>query len=47
MCGVMMSEWGDWIAIGSGGLVLILVLLSIAALAKYLFFGGHRGHDEA
>ena len=39
MCQLMMSEWGGWALAGVGGLLLVLTLLSIAALLKYLFRG--------
>lgn len=42
MCGLMMSEWGPWVIAGVGGLLLVLVLLSIAALLKYLLGGDRR-----
>ena len=39
MCEIVMSEWAGWAFAGLGGLLLILTLLSIAALLKYLFRG--------
>ena len=42
MCSLMMSEWGGWVIAGLGGLLLVLVLLSIAALLKYLFGSTRR-----
>ena len=47
MCELMMSSaaGAGWIVIGTGVLLLILVLLAIAALAKYLL--GSRRPDRA
>ena len=42
MCSLMMSEWGGWVIAGVGGLILVLVLLSMAALLKYLFGNTRR-----
>jgi len=36
---------GGWMMLGMGGLwllVVVLLVLGVAALAKYLFFGGRR-----
>jgi NADH:ubiquinone oxidoreductase subunit 2 (subunit N) len=45
VCHLMMSEWGGWVAAGASGLLLVLVLLSIAALVKYLFVGSRRREE--
>lgn len=39
--------FGGWLMAGAGLLVLLLVVLAIAALAKYVFWGGRRdGHGN-
>jgi len=39
--------FGGWLMAGVGLLVLLLLVLAIAALAKYVFWGGRRDGGDA
>ena len=46
MCALLTGEWNIWAIGGTASLLLVLVVLSIAALVKYLFSGGSSGRNH-
>ena len=46
MCALMTREWTIWAVGGTAGLLLVLVVLSIAAFVKYLLGGGSTGRNH-